>query len=71
MLIWVIYDIVKDKTRNKVIRKCKNIGLYRVQKSVFLGDVEENVFDELKIQLEDMIDLEKIRFTYFLCLKVN
>jgi CRISPR-associated protein Cas2 len=59
MLIWVIYDIVKDKTRNKVIRKCKNIGLYRVQKSVFLGDVEENVFDELKIQLEDMIDLEK------------
>ena len=59
MLIWVIYDIVKDKTRNKVIRKCKNVGLYRVQKSVFLGDVEENVLDELKVQLEDMIDLEK------------
>lgn len=58
MLIWVIYDIVKDKTRNKVIRKCKNVGLYRVQKSVFLGDVEENVLDELKVQLEDMIDLE-------------
>ncbi len=58
MLIWVIYDIVKNKTRNQVIRKCKNVGLYRVQKSVFLGDVEDNVLDELKIQLEDLVDLD-------------
>jgi CRISPR-associated protein Cas2 len=59
MLVWVIYDIVNDKTRNKVIRKCKNVGLYRVQKSVFLGDVEENVLDELKLELEDLVDLDK------------
>jgi len=57
MLIWVIYDIKSDRTRNHIARKCKNIGLYRVQKSAFLGDIEENQMDELKLRLEDMIDL--------------
>ena len=59
MLTWVIYDIVSNKTRNKVIKKCKNVGLYRVQKSAFLGDLESNKFDELKLELDSMIDGEK------------
>jgi len=37
MLTWVIYDIASNKTRNNIIKKCKNAGLYRVQKSVFLA----------------------------------
>ncbi len=59
MLIWVIYDIGENKVRGKIAKHCKNIGLYRVQKSVFLGEVEENLIDELKLKIEDMIDLEK------------
>ena len=59
MLTWVIYDIVANKTRNKVIKACKNIGLYRVQKSVFLGDIEYNQFDEIKVKLEDIINKEE------------
>ncbi|MCT4595719.1 MAG: CRISPR-associated endonuclease Cas2 [Anaeromicrobium sp.] len=59
MLVWVIYDIVSDKTRRNVIKVCKNTGLYRVQKSVFLGNVEDNELDELKIRLEDMVSLEE------------
>lgn len=59
MLAWVIYDITSDKVRRKAIKTCKNIGLYRVQKSVFLGEIEDNDFDEIKIRLEDLIDLEK------------
>ena len=51
MLTWVIYDITSNKIRNNVIRKCKNVGLYRVQKSVFLGDLEDNKFDELELEL--------------------
>ena len=54
MLAWVIYDISSDKIRRKVIKVCKNTGLYRVQKSVFLGEIEENDFDELKL----IIDLD-------------
>ena len=41
MLVWVIYDIVKDKTRTLIARACKQYGLYRVQKSAFLGQSEQ------------------------------
>lgn len=27
MLIWVMYDIVNDKCRNKLAKKCKEEGL--------------------------------------------
>ncbi len=58
MLVWVIYDIGSNKVRNQVIKKCKNIGLYRVQKSVFLGEIENNDFDELKLVLDNIINGE-------------
>ena len=58
MLVWAIYDISSTKVRNRVIRFCKNIGLYRVQKSVFLGDINSNEIDELKVQSEEIIDPE-------------
>ena len=57
-LVWVIYDIVDDKKRNKIAKVCKNIGLYRVQKSVFLGTLNNNQLDELGIQCGDIIDEE-------------
>ena len=55
-LVWVIYDIVKDKIRNKVAKITLGKGLYRVQKSVFLGTIERNQLDELKMQVSDLID---------------
>ncbi|MCP4346282.1 MAG: CRISPR-associated endonuclease Cas2 [Desulfobacterales bacterium] len=58
MLVWVIYDISNDKVRTRVAKNCKNAGLYRVQKSVFLGDIERNRIDELHIQCEEIIDRE-------------
>ncbi|MGI6776500.1 MAG: CRISPR-associated endonuclease Cas2 [Acetivibrionales bacterium] len=59
MLVWVIYDIQSNKVRNRLIKICKNAGLYRVQKSVFLGDIEENRMDELKLQAGELIDKDK------------
>lgn len=58
MITWVIYDISNSKIRNKVIRVCKDAGLYRVQKSVFLGDIEDNRFDEIQHIFRDLIDLD-------------
>ena len=58
MLVWVMYDIADDEIRRKAIKICKNVGLYRVQKSIFLGDIEENDFDEVKLRLEDTVDLK-------------
>ena len=56
VLVWIIYDITKDKARNKVAKECKKYGLIRVQKSVFLGRLESNRFDELGEKCLDIID---------------
>jgi CRISPR-associated protein Cas2 len=57
MLVWVIYDISKNKIRNRIVKLAQESGLYRVQKSVFLGDIEKNILDELVLQSEEMIDI--------------
>lgn len=47
VLVWIVYDIVDDQVRAKVAKECKKYGLERVQKSVFLGKLKSNRFDEL------------------------
>lgn len=56
MICWVLYDIKEDKSRTKVAKLCKQSGLYRVQKSVFLGTMDENEKDTLEIAVEELID---------------
>jgi len=58
MLVWVVYDIVDTKIRNQIAKSCKNYGLYRVQKSVFLGTLNKNEIDELSLLCGDTIDDE-------------
>lgn len=58
-LLWVIYDIVEDKKRTRVARICKNKGLYRVQKSAFLGTLNRNQIDEMKLMFEDIINKDE------------
>lgn len=58
MICWVIYDIKKDKQRTKISKICKKAGLYRVQKSVFLGSMEENEKDTLELSVTELIDEE-------------
>ncbi len=53
----MIYDIQKNRTRNLIARACKNKGLYRVQKSAFLGSLNRTQIEELKTICEDIIDL--------------
>ncbi|RLD55827.1 MAG: CRISPR-associated endonuclease Cas2 [Bacteroidetes bacterium] len=56
MIIWLMYDIKKDKPRGKIAKICKQAGLYRVQYSVFLGTMDENEKDSLQLQIEELID---------------
>jgi CRISPR-associated protein Cas2 len=58
MIVWVIYDIQKTKPRTKIAKACQQAGLYRVQKSVFLGSLDENQKDTLHLQIEELIDEE-------------
>jgi CRISPR-associated protein Cas2 len=56
MLTWVVYDISSDRTRDKVAKRCLDYGLYRVQKSVFLGDLEPNRVDEVVLFSRGLLD---------------
>lgn len=59
MICWVMYDIKKDKSRSRVAKYCEQMGLTRVQYSVFLGTLEPTDKDTLQIQIEEIIDPEK------------
>ncbi len=59
MLTWVVYDISKDSTRTRVAKRCLDFGLYRVQKSVFLGDLPPNRVDEILLFSRELLDLAK------------
>lgn len=59
MLTWVVYDISEDKVRTKVAKILKNYGLYRVQKSAFLGDLNRNQIDEVVLQCKELANEDK------------
>ncbi len=58
-LVWVIYDIQKNKIRTKIAKATLEAGLYRVQKSVFLGTINKTQLDELVLRIMDLIDEER------------
>jgi len=57
MLTWVVYDISKNRTRTKIAKRCLDFGLYRVQKSVFLGDLESNRVAEILLFSRELLNL--------------
>lgn len=59
MICWVMYDIKNNKARSKVAKACLQMGLDRVQYSVFLGTIDANNVDTLQIQIKEFIDLKK------------
>ena len=54
----MLYDIAKDKTRTKIARRCLDFGLYRVQKSCFLGDLPPNRVEEILLFSRELLNLE-------------
>jgi CRISPR-associated protein Cas2 len=56
VLAWIMYDIASNKTRTRVAKRCKKYGMTRVQKSIFLGKLDMNRFDELAETCLDEID---------------
>jgi CRISPR-associated protein Cas2 len=56
MLIWVIYDISDDQRRTRIAKSCKEYGLQRIQKSVFLGNLPGHCVDEIAAFSRELID---------------
>lgn len=51
MLFFVMYDIESNKVRNQVVKYLLKNGCTRVQKSVFLADISNNVYDKIRQDL--------------------
>jgi len=64
MYILVSYDIVQDKTRNKVSKLLEDFGV-RIQKSVFECDLNDLQFSKLKKGVEKLIDKKADRVRYY------
>lgn len=58
MICWVMYDIKKDKVRTKISKACEQMGLERVQYSVFLGTMNANSKDTLELMIKELMDIK-------------
>ncbi len=67
MLVWVIYDISENRIRSRVAKICKNYGLFRVQKSAFLGDLNKNEADSLGLECEAIVEGSDSVYVFPMC----
>jgi CRISPR-associated protein Cas2 len=51
MLFFVMYDIENNKVRNQVVKYLLRKGCLRVQKSIFLADLEHAAYQDIKSDL--------------------
>ncbi len=58
MTVWVFYDISKNKVRNKISKLCLQIGLKRMQKSIFLGKVRRREIERFRKEVNKRINFQ-------------
>jgi len=51
MTFFVMYDIENDKVRNQVVKYLLRKGCMRIQKSIFLADLEHETYAQIKDDL--------------------
>lgn len=54
MLFFVMYDIESNKVRRYVVKYLERQGCTRIQKSIFLADLEVSKFNEIKNDLAEV-----------------
>jgi CRISPR-associated protein Cas2 len=62
--VLVSYDIVKNKTRSRVMKLLLNFGA-RIQLSVYECDLDETMYQRMKAGVEKLIDKEDDRVRYY------
>lgn len=54
MLFFVMYDIESNKVRSQVVKYLIKKGCIRVQKSIFLADLDTRVYEEIRNDLAEV-----------------
>jgi CRISPR-associated protein Cas2 len=57
-LVWVlvVYDISENDKRNKVARELQRLGLSRIQRSAFVGDLDPQRYKDLVRICEKLVN---------------
>lgn len=59
MICYFAYDIKDNRIRKKVIESIQNLGFVRIQKSIFLGDIDKKKYLSLQITIGNIIDFQE------------
>lgn len=54
MLFFVMYDIESDKVRRYIVKYLQRKGCTRVQRSIFLADLDATTYEEIKKDLAEV-----------------
>ena len=54
MTFFVMYDIENDKVRNQVVKYLIRKGCMRIQKSIFLADLEQEIYVQIRDDLAEV-----------------
>lgn len=54
MIFFVMYDIESNKVRTEVAKYLEKKGCTRIQRSIFLADLERSVFDTIRSDLAEV-----------------
>ncbi len=67
----IAYDITSDKTRRYIVKALQEAGLYRIQKSVFLGATTQTQINELEALFEFFIAQDQSPSDNYIIIPVN
>ena len=54
MLFFVMYDIESNKVRNQVAKYLLRKGCFRVQRSIFLADLNNQDYEQIRLDLSEV-----------------
>lgn len=54
MLFFVMYDIESNKVRREIAKYLEDKGCFRIQKSIFLAQLDRSVFEQIKHDLAEV-----------------
>ncbi|WP_314666754.1 CRISPR-associated endonuclease Cas2 [Prevotella aurantiaca] len=57
MLFFVMYDIESNKVRYHISKYLERKGCVRIQRSIFLADLDKSIYDEIRSDLAEVQSL--------------
>ena len=67
MLFFVMYDIESNKVRYYVVKYLERMGCHRIQKSIFLADIDMEKYERIKTDLAEVQALYENNDSILVC----